>query len=611
MAPALRASKIQGVTAAWYPTSLGFQHNLRGNYLRTVDDYTPLRDAALAQMPRLVYEFDTAALIDPYMYPAMARAFRGVGVQFMSMFMYDPLVSAQTNFNWPAHNLNLVYTPAKALSAIIAAEAMRRLPRGRSYGGYPENTRFGPFRVSYEENLSELNDADAFMYANDTTTVPCNLPALRRIVGHGSSPVVAYEGEGSYFLERVRDGVWRLEVYPDSVMVSDPFTRPAVDEIKWRLLDRAWPMTILLPELGRRFQVRAVNAGNDRATSAADGTFSVSPGVYVLGREGPMEATALPERLGRVGFAEFVRPVAPDLPPQIVLDAPKQRLAGRPIEIAASIVGPVAPKSVWLKTRPADAPGVDACPMERKRGYRFGATLQGDSVREGTLEYAIEARFDSETVRYPAGHGFASVAIAGPTEPLVLFDPATDAERWSFTRVNDSVRQPQMEIIAGPAAGETAMRLYLPLPYDPAFKDYTMSAVIEDRIASRRPALANARAVRFFARGGPDRKEAWITLVEQDGTGWSAQLPLTADWRELTIPLRDLKAGPSLKLPHPYPEMWWDYWCAPANARGGPADRVHPDRLERIQISHRQAGSSPATKQSPWIEVRQVELLFE
>src|SRR5208283_143698 len=115
MAPALRASKIQGVTAAWYPTSLGFQHNLRGNYLRTVDDYTPLRDAALAQMPRLVYEFDTAALIDPYMYPAIARAFRSVGVQFMSMFMYDPLVSGQTNFNWPAHNLNLVYTPAKAL----------------------------------------------------------------------------------------------------------------------------------------------------------------------------------------------------------------------------------------------------------------------------------------------------------------------------------------------------------------------------------------------------------------------------------------------------------------------------------------------------------------
>lgn len=537
MAPSLRASRTQGVSAGWYPTNLGFQHNLRGNYLRTVDDYTPLREASLAAMPRLVYEFDTAALIDPYLYPAMARAYRGVGVQFAAMFMYDPLVSAPTNFNWTTHNLNLVYTPAKAVSAIIAAEAMRRLPRGADYGGYPQNTRFGDFRVSYEENLSELNASDAFIHANDTTTAPRDPAALRRIVGCGSSPVVSYEGEGAYFLDQVRAGVWRLEVYPDAVMVRDPFDHPKVDEIKWRLLDRAWPMTIKLPDLGGTFHVRGVDPGNSRTATAVDGAFNVSPGVYVLSKAANVDAATLPARVGYVGFTEFVVPKPPDLPPQIVPHVPEQWVAGQPLEISAKIVAPVAPQSVTLKTRRGNAADVSVTPLQHVRGYRFGATLPGETLRAGALEYAIEAVCGAATVRFPEGEAFASVEIATPDQPLVLFDAAADRERWSFTRVSDFVREPQMQIVAGADAGEPAMRLSLPLQYDPGFRDYSVSDVILDRIHSRGPALAAARALHFRARGSADRKEAWLTLVERDGTGWSTALPLTTEWRELTVPL--------------------------------------------------------------------------
>ena len=90
------------------------------------------------------------------MYPAMARTMRAVGTQMALMFSYDMLATASRNLGWQTHYLNLVYTPRKAMSAVIAAEAMRRLPRMRSYGRYPENTRFGDFRVSADENLGEL-----------------------------------------------------------------------------------------------------------------------------------------------------------------------------------------------------------------------------------------------------------------------------------------------------------------------------------------------------------------------------------------------------------------------------------------------------------------------
>ena len=51
-----------------------------------------------------------------------------------------------------------------------------------------------------------------------------------------SSGAVDYEGSGAYFLDKVRDGVWRLEVYPDEILVRDPFEQPRPDKIVSRLL---------------------------------------------------------------------------------------------------------------------------------------------------------------------------------------------------------------------------------------------------------------------------------------------------------------------------------------------------------------------------------------
>src|SRR5262249_54530177 len=172
IAEAIRRSTVQGASFGWYPTGLNSGRELQGNYLRTVDDYPALRMPELAARPRLVYEFDSADMLAGYMYPAMVRAFRAGGVQLAAMFAYDMLVTSSRNLGWQTHRLNLVYTPRKAMSAVIAAEAMRRLPRGRDYGAYPGNTRFGPFRVSYDENLSELAAPDAFLYAGSTRTTP-------------------------------------------------------------------------------------------------------------------------------------------------------------------------------------------------------------------------------------------------------------------------------------------------------------------------------------------------------------------------------------------------------------------------------------------------------
>ncbi len=71
---------------------------------------------------------------------------------------------------------------------------------------------------------------------------------------------MTYEGEGIYFLDKVRPGLWRLEVYPDAVPVRDPFEPPSPDKIVTRAISRAWPMTVDL--LGPRRRVyRAAGHG--------------------------------------------------------------------------------------------------------------------------------------------------------------------------------------------------------------------------------------------------------------------------------------------------------------------------------------------------------------
>src|SRR4029077_2449005 len=278
------------------------------NYLRGADAYPDMLRPELARLPRIVYEFDSPDLRTGYMFPAMARTFRAVGAQFAAMFAYDMLRTAARNLGWQTHYLSLVYTPRKAMSAIIAAEAMRRLPRLRSYGSYPENTRFGDFHLSAADDLGELVARDALLYAGSTRATPPEPAALRRIAGYGSSSTVTYEGEGIYFLDKVRPGVWRLEVYPDAVPVRDPFEPPSPDKVVTRAISRVWPMTVTLPDLGTAFTVQPITARDRAATRAVAGRFAVTPGVYVLSVAGPVDVATLPSYIGGVGFAEYHAP---------------------------------------------------------------------------------------------------------------------------------------------------------------------------------------------------------------------------------------------------------------------------------------------------------------
>lgn len=266
----VNGSDVDGGAYAWYPFGLNNRRTVEGNGLLWVDRLEKLMDKTTYPFSkaRVVYEFDATDKCDGYTLPAMMREFRRAGVQFAAIYDYDMLRTAPYNNSNRTHYTNMVFTPGKAVSAMIAGEVMRQVDAGTTNSYYPANNTFGDFMLDCDNNLSILNDGTHYYYSNSTTVQPTNSATIEHITGCGSSPVVEYDGTGIYFLDKNDDGSWTLEVYPDITEVSDPFYGFGA------LTDITSPSVVHKSAYNTR--TMAINLPSLSAT------FSIEPGKYTI-----------------------------------------------------------------------------------------------------------------------------------------------------------------------------------------------------------------------------------------------------------------------------------------------------------------------------------------
>ena len=622
MAKPLQQSKIQGVSFAWYPSGLNSNHTLDGNYLPVVDHYSEkMLVPEISKLAKIVYEFDSPDLLSGYMYPAMARSFRESGAQMACMFSYDMLATAPYNLGWQTHFLNMVYTPKKAVSAIIAGEVMKNIPRLKNYGDYPDNTSFGPFKISYANDLSEMITADKFLYANNTTSIPKEFATLSKIVGHGSSPVVSYAGNGIYFLDKIKKGVWRLEVYPDAVQVKDPFNVPSPEKVVTRALSRNWPMVVQLADLGNLFSVIPLNVNNTYTTTGVAGKFGIQPGIYILTNEKDFKRESLPETIGSVWMREFFAPEDQQLPTQVVLNYQSSYYAGKPILISANVYSKQVPSSVSLFLK-GTGRGSSPIQMKNDSGYLFTAEIPAGRSIEGWIDYNIVVNDGNTTFNFPSGinkspadwdyndAGTWRSAVVKEKTPLRLINPLVDAKNLAFTRIGDGIRFGIYKLVPSTKTGEASFHLELPLSYDRNLRDYTISVPIKEKIDARKHDIHSARTLVLEARGVNQQQQAYITLVENDGTSWSKKIVLQPEWSTNEISLNDLEISKGAMLPLGYPGEW-KYWFEPATGRGGNGDHIKIENVEWIQLSVRQSDMKKEdAKSNSWVEISSALIRF-
>lgn len=586
-ADAVAASVVDGFSFQWYPSGLVSGGTLKGNYLPHVDKYTIPFDtiAAFHKKALMVYEFDAADIFQPVMYPAMAKSFREAGFQWATQFAYDPLAIAHANTEYQTHYLNLAYTPSKAISMLIASRVFHKVPRLKNYGVYPADSVFDSFRVSYKESLSEMNSEQEFYYSNSTGTKPVNISMLQHLAGVGNSTVVKYNGSGAYFLDKLEEGVWRLEVMPDAIHIRDPFERASPKKEVTRIQWQANQMQIILPDLGVDFSSKALNVGNSfSSTSRADG-FQVSPGTYLLIGKGK-KFSGKNETIGAIKLNEFVAP-QPSKGDMYLRHEPLTEVsAGKSFTIQAKIAGLDTGKAMleinqlWGQ--------VETIPMMRKSAFEFIAQIPAELVTPGELQYRIILRKGNDVSVFPGdlkGDPFAwdtyqnetwKIFVADEKSSLEIFNPTTDRTAWTFPVWRKGF---QTSYITGEQSGQLIFRMTTNELGDAKAMGFQFSFV--DKVKGRRQEMDSFVKLVVRARTTNTTPiKAKVVLIGQDASSLSAFISLSNDFQDLEIPLNSFVADAALLMPRPYPGFLPLYFKGPNSG-----NKLKLFDLEKVEIT--------------------------
>lgn len=590
VAPAIKQSKVQGSTYAWYPEALNNNHTVSGNGLLFVDRYEQMLNPMLDGKAKIVYEFDHTDKSSGYMYPAMVREFRRGGIQFATIFSYDMLRTASTNLGWQTQYINMVYTPQKAVSAMIAAEVMRRVPRGKHYGYYPENNVFGDFRVSYDEMLSELNSSDMFYYSNNTNTKPKDAARLEHIAGVGSSPVVQYDGTGIYFLDKQADGTWQLEVYPDIMELDDPFKMISPTRITRKAVCRERKFKFELPGL--------------------DASLKVIPGKYIISGDKIVSREELSAN-------DLYNEPMNDW--EIVNHTAHEFMNGKPAIFKCDVYGPKQPERValYLMWKPWGCKRVE---MESKTGFTYQANVDLSWIEKGDYEYHFSVECDDNNILFPAKtHGTPdkcfyyeqttySYRLADSTTSLELLGASDD---WKYLLYSRTYLSPESELRPVQTGSELTKGFrYTVKDLSPNNTyitpcDATFSHYIGDRMQCRNTQPTGI-VVTAYGLNGTDK--ALINFVDKDGRGFGAEVNLTSECKEIHIPASSLKPTKAAMLPQDWPGVN-SYWYPMSMGRYS-ANNLAWDKIEHVQISLRDELYNAADRKSKGIVVERIQLIY-
>lgn len=563
---------VQGGTFQWYPTGLGYQKELQGNLLPNVNDFHLPFEKVFKKNKgaKLVYEFDAADVGKSYIYPAMARSFRKAGMQIATHFAYDPTFMAFANTEYNTHYMNLSYTPQKALSLKICSEVFHEIPMYTDFGVYPHNTSFGNFKVDYKRDLAEYSTDKKFFYTNSTETEPKNIATLKEIAGFGDSPIVKYDGLGAYFLDKIQEGVWRLEVMPDAVWVDNPFGRNSLKKtvgvIKWE----EHTMRLNLTDLGSDFNIIAINEGNTYQSKVSDKTFNIEPGTYVISKKGVEKSWSANDDFEGYKLNAFFAPKT-NIDKEWFKHEPKIEITeGKSLNITCQFIAPGAPKEIMLFGYNSEGDYFNF-PMKEVEKYYYSAIIPSDKAKHGFLSYNVVVKMAEDTYfTYPSGNQGRfydwdfydrtpyRVKVVEKDNPIHLFNALEDADdlvrqwRRSFRLVptkntNEAEYQINLDKIFYP---DTENLNAKPI-YDYSFKHF-----IIDRIEGRKGDLTSKNQLVFKGRALNNKPcKLQIAFVMDDGSTYGKVIEIEPQIKDYKMDLTKLKPVKTVTLPRPYPSF--------------------------------------------------------
>ncbi|WP_111979372.1 cellulase family glycosylhydrolase [Algibacillus agarilyticus] len=619
-ADAICQSNIDGISYQWYPTGLIKMSRLNTNVLPNVAKYTnPFSHLEACQSKgKMIYEFDAADSTRSVMYPAMARSFRAEGFQWATQFAYDPAETAHTNSEYNTHYMNLLYTPNKALGLMIAGEAFRQLPRHYQQAEYPENNQFEDFSIDYHQDLSVLNQPGKFYYSASNTLKPAaNITA---IAGVGNSKLVQYQGSGAYFLDQIKPGEWRLEVYPDVIKTADPHLPGSLKRTVAKLFVAENKLSLNLADLHSQFHLQGINAGNHIAQLSQAHTVHVKPGVYAVSNK-KLSAADLAQY-----DADFYLPHSTIMPnassnkaqvkqtvikPSIVWHQPQRHAnIGENTPLTFDVVGNYNPEAVKFYLRYLGHDTFTELETTNIDSKRYQVMLPTNWTNSGILEYALAVNTKGNWTTYPGldkgrptDWDFATATDFWrveyrPTGSLIeIFNAAHD----HHSRIYPKRGRARWDFIAGDNGLNQAFKLGIENLQDDG-NWLLRSALAENNPMSNRD-LAGYKDIVIKIKSHNAKDYINFALINQAGLAFGKTIEVTNRWQYKVIPLNQLEATTTM-LTKSYPMFM------PAEYPHTTSDFGELTKLQGFQIQF-DASQYRSSQRNKWhgIEIEMIGLM--
>jgi hypothetical protein len=439
------SSNIDGVSFQWYPTGLVKYSELKGNFLPHVLNYQiPNLTDKINYKTKIVYEFDAADIGSSILYPVMAHSFREAGMQWATMFCYDPTPLAQFNSEYSTHYLNLLYTPQKALGFLIAADLFTQNSiEQKSFND--TSLILGNVLMDYENDLSLLNDGSKFYYSNSNNVIPTNINTLQHIAGFGNSNRVNYNGKGSYFLDKIKDGLWQLEIYPDAVWIKDPFGKNGLEEPIAKLLWKKHKIKINLPNISHNYYL--ISEDKTKSIQADSFTCDVEPGRYFISndaviqenkRESSIDFRAIKE------FGSFIFDFSSTEIKNLTQEVFCENQSGK---ISADVYSVEDDLNIYVYLKKTSWRNYQKEKMTRKDDFNYEYILPAELNKNGLINYFITVENHDQVLTFPGKMNISpdywsfnpdrtyKLKILPVSNEILIYDPLKDKNNIIFSNV--------------------------------------------------------------------------------------------------------------------------------------------------------------------------------
>jgi len=560
------SSDIDGVSFQWYPTGLVKYSELKGNFIPNVWDYKiPNYTDMLSDKAKIVYEFDAADIGSSVMYPLMANSFRLAGMQWATMFCYDPTPIAQYNSEYSTHYLNLLYTPKKVLGFLIASklfteETVEEKKIDES------SIAFNNAVINYDKDLAVLNDGENFIYTNSNNITALNEKLLQHIAGYGNSNLIKYEGKGIYFLDKIEKDLWQLEVYPDAVWIKDPFGKNGVNEPVAKLIWKKHKMKINLKELQLNFSL--FSEDGTKIIDADSFGVLLQPGRYFLSNKSTLDVAI--NKKNKIDFdliknfgsfiSDFTQTELKNLTPQTIQENQAAKIKAKVYSNENDInMFVYLKRETWRDYQKEKMIAVD--------DFNYEFDLPEDLLKNGQINYFISIEKDNNTLTFPGKINqlpndwdfnqtdYYNIKILPDTNEKIVYDPIKDKNNlivsniWQFTDYHidytyDHNQNSELSILVN--------KIKVSFP-ELAFQIYVGGSLKESDIIKETKIKVEIKNINNRIKSLP------VRFLFNDGSASSTEIILTNNYQTYELAIPEPDNTKYALLPRPYP-TFLSYW---------------------------------------------------